>query len=75
VNLHKGNSVLDVVVNGESRTLAGPVSILQLIQDMDLQGKRIAIEINGVIVPASQHSTVQLSSGDSVEIVGAIGGG
>lgn len=67
--------MLDVIVNGESKALAGPVSVMQLIQDMDLQGKRIAIEINGEIVPASQHSSVQLSSGDSVEIVGAIGGG
>jgi sulfur carrier protein len=67
--------VLDVIVNGESRALTGPVSVSQLIQDMDLQGKRIAIEINGEIVPASQHSSVQLSNGDNVEIVGAIGGG
>lgn len=67
--------MLDVIVNGESKALAEPVSVMQLIQDMDLQGKRIAIEINGEIVPASQHSSVQLSSGDSVEIVGAIGGG
>jgi sulfur carrier protein len=67
--------VLDVIVNGESRALTGPVSVSQLIQDMDLQGKRIAIEINGEIVPASQHSSVKLSNGDNVEIVGAIGGG
>ena len=67
--------MLDVIVNGESKALAEPVTVMQLIQDMDLQGKRIAIEINGEIVPASQHSSVQLSSGDSVEIVGAIGGG
>ena len=67
--------MLDVIVNGKSRALAGPLSVSQLIQDMDLQGKRIAIEINGEIVPASQHSSVQLSNGDNVEIVGAIGGG
>jgi sulfur carrier protein len=42
---------------------------------MDLLDKRIAVEINGDIVPASQHTTYQLSDGDSVEIVGAIGGG
>lgn len=67
--------MLDIIVNGEQKALAEPVSVMQLIQDMDLQGKRIAIEINGEIVPASQHSSVQLSSGDNVEIVGAIGGG
>jgi len=67
--------VLDVIVNGESRALTEPVSVSQLIQDMDLQGKRIAIEINGEIVPASQYASVQLSNGDNIEIVGAIGGG
>jgi sulfur carrier protein len=67
--------VLDVIVNGESKTLSGPVSVKQLIQDMGLLDKRIAIEINGEIVPASQHSSVKLSSGDNIEIVGAIGGG
>ncbi|MCK5359174.1 MAG: sulfur carrier protein ThiS [Gammaproteobacteria bacterium] len=67
--------MLNVVVNGESRAFAESVSVMQLIQEMDLQGKRIAIEINGEIVPASQHSSMQLSSGDNIEIVGAIGGG
>ena len=67
--------MLDVIVNGESRALTEPVSVSQLIQDMDLQGKRIAIEINGEIVPASQYASVQLSNGDNIEIVGAIGGG
>ena len=67
--------MLEVIVNGKSRSLAGPVSVRQLIQEMDLLDKRIAVEINGEIVPASQHSTYQLSDGDSIEIVGAIGGG
>ena len=67
--------MLDVKINGESRVLPGPLSVSQLIHDMDLQGKRIAIEINGEIVPASQHSSVHLSTGDNIEIVGAIGGG
>jgi sulfur carrier protein len=67
--------MLDVIVNGESRTLAGPVTIKELIQDMELQDKRIAIEINGEIVPASQHSNALIADGDHIEIVGAIGGG
>lgn len=67
--------MLEVIVNGKSRLLSGPVSVSQLIQEMDLLDKRIAVEVNGGIVPASQHSTYQLSDGDSIEIVGAIGGG
>ena len=67
--------MLEIIVNGKSRSITGPVSVTQLIQEMDLLGKRIAVEINGEIVPASQHSSYQLSSGDNIEIVGAIGGG
>ena len=67
--------MLEIIVNGNSKVLSAPATVKQLIKDMDLLGKRIAVEINGEIVPASQHSNVQLSSGDSVEIVGAIGGG
>lgn len=67
--------MLEVIVNGESRTIAESCSVSQLIHDMDLTGKRIAVEINGEIVPASEHSSYQLSAEDNVEIVGAIGGG
>jgi len=67
--------VLEVIVNGKSRSLQGPVSVRELVQEMALLDKRIAVEVNGEIVPASQHSTYQLSNGDSIEIVGAIGGG
>ena len=66
---------MEVIVNGKSRSLQGPVSVRELVQEMALLDKRIAIEINGEIVPASQHASYQLSDGDSVEIVGAIGGG
>lgn len=67
--------MLEIIVNGKSRSITGPASVSQLVQRMDLQGKRIAVEVNGEIVPASQHSSYQLSSGDNIEIVGAIGGG
>lgn len=67
--------MLEIIVNGKSRSIDGPVSVNQLVQGMDLLGKRIAVEVNGEIVPASQHSSYQLSSGDNIEIVGAIGGG
>ena len=67
--------MLEVIVNGKSRPMSSALSVRQLVQEMDLLDKRIAVEVNGEIVPASQHSTYQLSNGDSVEIVGAIGGG
>ena len=40
-----------------------------------LLGRRIAVELNGEIVPKSQFSSVMLVDGDVLEIVHAIGGG
>jgi sulfur carrier protein len=67
--------VLEVKVNGESKSISGSTSISQLIRDMDLLDKRIAVEVNGEIIPSSQHSTHLLKQHDNIEIVGAIGGG
>ena len=67
--------MLEVTVNGEPKALPEITSVSQLIKDMDLLGKRIAVEINGEIIPASQHPTHLLSEHDNIEIVGAIGGG
>ena len=66
---------LEITVNGNIRLLNNTSSVSDLISEMALTGKRIAIEVNGEIVPASQHNSHQLDAGDWVEIVGAIGGG
>ncbi len=64
-----------LTVNGETIELDPASTVVSLTGAMKLQGKRFAVEVNGEIVPASQHASHELSSGDSVEIVGAIGGG
>lgn len=66
---------MNITVNGESRELEPHTSLEQLIQLLDLQGKRLAIEVNRNIVPRSEYTNYQLSEHDQVEIVHAIGGG
>jgi sulfur carrier protein len=67
--------MIEVTVNGNNRQLNDPSSVMDLVSAMSITGKRIAIEVNGEIVPASQHADHLLGAGDKVEIVGAIGGG
>jgi len=67
--------VIEIAINGEARTFHAPLTIAQLIESLDLVGKRIAIEKNGEIVPRSQHADTSLASGDRLEIVVAVGGG
>lgn len=67
--------MINITVNGDRRELAPPSTISDLTGAMALQGKRFAVEVNGEIVPASQHASHELHEKDKVEIVGAIGGG
>ena len=67
--------MIELVINGEPRTFPAPLTVAQLVESLELTGKRIAIEKNGEIVPRSQHADTPLASGDRLEIVVAVGGG
>ncbi len=65
---------MDICLNGETRTLEPGITVALLVASLGLEG-RFAVEVNGAIVPRSRFSEYHLNSGDSVEIVRAIGGG
>jgi len=67
--------VLSIVVNGSARTCGDVTTIADLIRDLALEGRRIAVERNGEIVPKSRHGDTRLSAGDRIEVVRAVGGG
>ena len=67
--------MIELLINGETRTFPAPLTLARLIESLDLAGKRIAIEKNGEIVPRSRHADTPLASGDRLEIVVAVGGG
>lgn len=67
--------MIELLINGKTRSFPAPLTLAQLIELQDLAGKRIAVERNGEIVPRSQHATTSLVSGDRLEIVVAVGGG
>jgi len=67
--------MIKIDVNGEPRTVADSSSIADLLIEMELADKRVAVERNMEIVPRSQHNSTSLESGDQIEIVHAIGGG
>jgi len=67
---------MQIFVNGKAMLLpTEAMSVMALVEHMQLTGKRIAIERNGDIVPRSQFAQVQLQADDKLEIVGAVGGG
>lgn len=66
---------MQILVNGESREIKGEVSILQLLQQLDLKTERVAVEQNLKIVPRSAWGETPVREGDQLEIVHFVGGG
>jgi sulfur carrier protein len=66
---------MKIVLNGEERELAAPTTVAQLLREIGLAEKRVAVEVNLEIVPRSEHSGHALNDRDRVEIIQAIGGG
>jgi sulfur carrier protein len=66
---------MQILVNGESRSIAAETSLPSLIETLQLGERRLAVELNGAIVPRSRWPETALRDGDRLEIVHAIGGG
>ena len=66
---------MKIAVNGEDRRIDTVATIASLLQELDLQGKPVAVERNGETVPKSAHEATKLSEGDKIEIVTLVGGG
>ena len=67
--------MIEIVVNGSSQRHRAPLAVAELLRTMALEGKKIAVERNGEIVPRGAHGSTQLADGDRLEIVVAVGGG
>lgn len=66
---------IQVTVNGAAREFPAAPTFSQLLEDLALAGKRLAIERNGEIVPRSSFDDTRLAQGDRIEVVIAVGGG
>lgn len=68
-------STISLTVNGDPTELAVGATIADLLVQMAVVGRRIAVELNGEIVPKADHANTALQADDLVEVVQAIGGG
>ncbi len=67
--------MIQLSVNGQARRLEPGANIAQLLDVLELSGKRVAVERNGEIVPRGRYAATRLAEGDALEIVVAVGGG
>ena len=65
---------MSILVNGELRDVSA-TTILELVHELGLDVRKVAVERNLEIVPRSLHATTALAEGDRVELVQFVGGG
>lgn len=66
---------MNLTINGEERQFESSLTVDQLLDFLDLDGQKVALERNLEIVPKSAYSNTALQDGDKLEIVHFIGGG
>lgn len=66
---------MQIVLNGEPKTLTDGATVADLVRDLGLQPKFVAVERNETLVPRTDHARCVLSPNDRVEIVTLVGGG
>jgi len=66
---------MKIFLNGEKINVDNNLTAQQLLSDMGYQDKRIALEINGEVIPKSEYSNKIIVENDKTEIIVAVGGG
>ena len=64
-----------ILLNGESRDLVGPLSVAALLDQLGLDGRTVAVELNRKVVKRTQYGTTLIGDASEVEIVAFVGGG
>lgn len=66
---------MNVIVNGQPTQARHGQSIRELIEQLGMGRRPVAVEVNQEVVPHRQHGRVRLNDGDCIEIVTLVGGG
>ena len=64
-----------IMVNGQAQEFEDGTTVTDLVRSLDLAAQRVAVELNGAIVPRATFDSTLLHDDDKVEIVHFVGGG
>lgn len=64
-----------LTVNGKPLVMAMPATVFDLLDHLDFDASKVAVELNGVVVPYACFDTTDLNRSDRLEIVQFVGGG
>lgn len=64
-----------VQVNGLSRPIEPGTTLEALLRALRVDLRRVAVAVNGTVVPRAEHPARALAEGDAIEVIEAVGGG
>lgn len=66
---------MDVMLNGEPATVPAPLTVAGLLAHLEIDARRVAVELNEIVVKKAAYEQTTINAGDAVEIVNFVGGG
>ena len=66
---------MTIQLNGERFDVRGPVTISALLDLLDIDARRVAVEHNRVVVKRDSYGRITVNDRDEVEVVNFVGGG
>jgi thiamine biosynthesis protein ThiS len=70
-----GDVPMNILFNGESRQVRDEITIAELLEELTLDPRRVAVEVNLELAPRDLHGESILNEGDQLEVVTLVGGG
>lgn len=67
--------MLEIIVNGQPVSLAEPMTVEQVLDNVDVPPNYLAVEVNAEVVPREEYASRMVRSGDELEVVTLVGGG
>ncbi len=64
-----------ILFNGQPHETPQPITVAVLLEQLQLEPRRVAVEVNQCLVPRETHATHVLRDGDQLEVVTLAGGG
>ncbi len=66
---------MQVFLNGQARDIPDGATVADLLGELQLAARQVAVEVNLELVPRTRHAEHRLSPGDRLEVVTLVGGG
>ena len=73
---HPDSSIeFTLFVNGDPLAIVSPCTVADLLDTLEMSGRRVAVAVNRNVIVRSQYKQAELADGDRIEILEAVGGG